>query len=219
MQFTGEYWSRLSDLSVRYPCIAVENIADLTTTITSTNATTTPIDKDMTVTIPSDVPVANVGGISVPVMTDIAAPDLLNPAIDMPGVVPGTQTGITAGEITGAITDALPITGTIAGDQTVTQVMTEPDSLGALMITKFPFSIPWDVYKAIKLLAAPPVTPRWEVDFMEPLADNVGGFPGDTTIVIDFSEYEIVGIVTRWTSTIMFIYALASGTKRLLWTA
>lgn len=113
----------------------------------------------------------------------------------------------------------MPITGAAVGDQVVGEAMAEPESLGAVFISKFPFSIPWDVAKAIQLLAAPPVTPYWEVDFMQPIAGRVGGFQGSTTIVIDFGEYPIVGIATRWFSTLMFVYALASGTKKLIWTA
>lgn len=91
-------------------------------------------------------------------------------------------------------------------------------ALGAALTTRFPFSIPWDVYKGIKLLAAPPKTPRFEVDFMAPIAERVGGWKGSTKMVLDFGEYEIIGQVSRWASTIGFCLMLASGTKRLIWT-
>lgn len=93
------------------------------------------------------------------------------------------------------------------------------DKLGAALTSRFPFSIPWDVYKGVTLLAAPPKAPYFEVDFMAPIADRVGGWKGSTRIVLDFSEYEIIGQVCRWTSTIGFCLMLASGTKRLIWTA
>ena len=93
------------------------------------------------------------------------------------------------------------------------------DKLGAALTSRFPFSIPWDVYKGVTLMAAPPKAPYFEVDFMAPIADRVGGWKGSTKIVLDFSEYEIIGQVCRWTSTIGFCLMLASGTKRLIWTA
>lgn len=93
------------------------------------------------------------------------------------------------------------------------------DKLGAALTSRFPFSIPWDVYKGVTLLAAPPKAPYFEVDFMAPIADRVGGWKGSTKIVLDFSEYEIIGQVCRWTSTVGFCLMLASGTKRLIWTA
>lgn len=92
-------------------------------------------------------------------------------------------------------------------------------ALGAALITRFPFSIPWDIYKGVSLLAAPPKAPYFEVDFLEPIAYRVGGWRGSTAIVLDFSEYEIIGQVCRWTSTVGFCLFLASGTKRLIWTA
>ena len=93
------------------------------------------------------------------------------------------------------------------------------DKLGAALTSRFPFSIPWDVYKGVKLLAAPPKAPYFEVDFLAPIAYRVGGWKGSTKIVLDFSEYEIIGQVCRWTSTVGFCLMLASGTKRLIWTA
>ena len=92
-------------------------------------------------------------------------------------------------------------------------------ALGAALITRFPFSIPWDIYKGVSLLAAPPKAPYFEVDFLEPIAYRVGGWRGNTTIVLDFSEYEVIGQICRWTSTIGFCLFLASATKRLIWTA
>lgn len=93
------------------------------------------------------------------------------------------------------------------------------DELGAALTSRFPFSIPWDVYKGIQLLAAPAKAPYFEVDFLAPIGHLVGGWKGSTKIVLDMSEYEIIGQVSRWASTIGFCLLLASGTKRLIWTA
>lgn len=92
-------------------------------------------------------------------------------------------------------------------------------ALSAALVSRFPFSIPWDVAKGVELLAAPAKAPYWEVDLFEPIAYRVGGWKGDTTIVIDMSQFEIIGQLSRWTSTIGFCLILASGTKRLIWTA
>lgn len=92
-------------------------------------------------------------------------------------------------------------------------------ALGAALTSRFPFSIPWDFFRAVQLLAAPAKAPYFEVDFMEPLADDVGGWQGDTMVVLDFSEYAIIGQISRWTSTIGFCLMLAGATKRLIWTA
>ncbi len=92
-------------------------------------------------------------------------------------------------------------------------------ALGEALTSRFPFCIPWDVYRGVQLLAAPAKAPYFEVDFMEPLAYRVGGWKGSTKIILDFSEYEIIGQVCRWTSTVGFCLMLAAGTKRLIWTA
>jgi len=92
-------------------------------------------------------------------------------------------------------------------------------ALGEALTSRFPFCIPWDVYKGVQLLAAPAKAPYFEVDFMAPIAERVGGWKGSTKIVLDFSEYEIIGQVCRWSSTIGFCLMLATATKRLIWTA
>lgn len=117
-------------------------------------------------------------------------------------------------------------TGDVADSATATDSLTMADvegldlpALGAALTSRFPFSIPWDVYRAVKLLAAPAAVPHFEVDFLAPIADRVGGWRGSTTITLDFADYEILGQLCRWTSTIGFCLVLASGTKRLIWTA
>lgn len=104
-------------------------------------------------------------------------------------------------------------------DPTIPVVPKGLDELGAALTSRFPFSIPWDVYKGVQLLAAPAQAPYFEVDFFAPIAQRVGGWKGSTKIVLDMSEYEIIGQVSRWASTIGFCLMLASGTKRLIWTA
>ena len=66
-------------------------------------------------------------------------------------------------------------------------------ALGAALVTRFPFSIPWDVVKGIKLVAAPAEAPRWEVDFLAPISGRVGGWKGSTKVVIDMGVYPIIG--------------------------
>lgn len=92
-------------------------------------------------------------------------------------------------------------------------------SLGEALTRRFPFSIPWDIARGITLLAAPAKTPYFEVDFYAPISDLVGGWQGSTTIVLDFSQFESLGRLSRWTSTIGFCLFLASATKRFIWTA
>lgn len=147
--------------------------------------------------------------------------------------IPGLDTEIAGiNELLQAILDKLAAnelttSATIAQQPTPEQPDEEkPDidglglpALGAALMTRFPFSIPWDVVRGIKLLAAPAEAPYWEVDFLAPIAGRVGGWKGSTKVVIDMGQYEIIGQLCRWTSTIGFCLVLAAGTKKLIWTA
>ena len=176
---------------------------------------------------------ASAGSISV------TQPGTYSPAVDDTGdkatvvTIPGLDTEIAGiNELLQAILDKLAAnemaaTGSVAQQPTPEQPDEEkPDlnglglpALGAALVTRFPFSIPWDVVKGIKLVAAPAEAPRWEVDFLAPIAGRVGGWKGSTKVVIDMGEYPIIGQVCRWTSMIGFCLILASGTKKLIWTA
>lgn len=176
---------------------------------------------------------ASAGSISV------TQPGTYSPVVDDTGdkatvvTIPGLDTEIAGiNELLQAILDKLAAnelttSATIAQQPTPEQPDEEkPDlnglglpALGAALVTRFPFSIPWDVVKGIKLVAAPAEAPRWEVDFLAPIAGRVGGWKGSTKVVIDMGEYPIIGQVCRWTSMIGFCLILASGTKKLIWTA
>jgi hypothetical protein len=168
-----------------------------------------------------------------------AIPGALSPTYDDTGekatiiTIPGLDTEIAGiNDLLQAILDKLAAnelttSATIAQQPTPEQPDEEkPDldglglpALGAALMTRFPFSIPWDVVRGIKLLAAPAEAPYWEVDFLAPIAGRVGGWKGSTKVVIDMGQYEIIGQLCRWTSTIGFCLVLAAGTKKLIWTA
>lgn len=141
-------------------------------------------------------------------------------SMEIQDILQGILDAILAGELSASAEVVDEAVEPVEPDPPVVPVVPEGlDKLGAALTSRFPFSIPWDVYKGVTLLAAPPKAPYFEVDFMAPIADRVGGWKGSTKIVLDMSEYEIIGQVCRWTSTIGFCLMLASGTKRLIWTA
>jgi len=139
--------------------------------------------------------------------------------MDLDLVLQGVLADVLAGTLTATMEGAKEeVVDPPAGEITDVDELGLP-ALGAALTSRFPFSIPWDLFRAVKLLAAPAKAPYFEVDFMEPLADEVGGWNGSTAVVLDFSRYAIIGQVCRWTSTIGFCMMLASATKRLIWTA
>ncbi len=211
-QFYGDGYLDLSKYS--------DLVQGFSTTLTKTPELDEPKTEDLTITIPPELPTTQVGELTIPVITEITSPDLTEAGgQDNPSVDPTPSTGLTPGQITGAVTEALPDSGSVLGDQTIEETMDNSDDLQTAFISKFPFCIPWDVVQAIELLAAPPVTPRWEIDLYGPLQGKWGFHAETTSIVIDLTPLEPAAVVTRWVSTIMFIYGLASATKRYIWTA
>ncbi|MCI8552387.1 MAG: hypothetical protein HFF56_05245 [Lawsonibacter sp.] len=139
--------------------------------------------------------------------------------MDLDLVLQGVLEDVLAGELTSTMEVAgEAVVDPPAGEITDVDNLGLP-ALGQALISRFPFSIPWDFFRAVQLLAAPAKAPRFKVDFMQPIEHRVGEWQGDTTIVLDFAEYAIIGQISRWTSTIGFCLMLVGATKRLIWTA
>lgn len=87
--------------------------------------------------------------------------------------------------------------------------------LGALITTRFPFSIPWDLVRIFQLFVADAVAPKLSLDIL-PIEtfENV-----DSTVTIDFADYPLIGQITRWFCIIDLLMGLVYVSKRLIWTA
>ena len=74
------------------------------------------------------------------------------------------------------------------------------------IIDVFPFCLPFDFVRGMKLLVAEPKVPHFEVDI------NVPSFLGvpeqKWTFVIDLKDFEPLAKITRWCSTLAFGYVL-----------
>lgn len=79
------------------------------------------------------------------------------------------------------------------------------------LITKFPFSIPWDVVYAIKHFGTDDRNAP-ELD-----ADIDLGPAGVHHVHIDFSDYDDVAVLLRSLQLLVFIVLLAKATKHLMW--
>lgn len=178
----------------------------------------------LTSTVPVEAVQVEAGTISYPDTTTMADDETLDVAtgIGQTGSLTDDETiqkiidGILAGTLAVPTTETKTAEGTAEAVTDVNDLGL--DTLGTIFITKFPFSIPWDVAAAISLLNAEPEAPNWTIDLMMPLKDRVD-FQGDTSIHIDMSNYPLVGQISRWTCIIGFCFALALGTKRLIWGA
>lgn len=87
--------------------------------------------------------------------------------------------------------------------------------LGALITTRFPFSIPWDLVRIFQLFVADPQPPSWTFDILP--ADNFANI--DTEITLDLSQYPIIGTISRWFCVIDLCLGLVFASKKLIWTA
>jgi hypothetical protein len=74
---------------------------------------------------------------------------------------------------------------------------------------KFPFSIPFDLYNAINNLKTTPEAPTFEV----PMSSDFGSAGN---VVLDFSAFEGVAVVIRWTVLLGFIIGLILITRKLI---
>ena len=82
-----------------------------------------------------------------------------------------------------------------------------PDSI----TTKFPFSLPFDIYNVFNILSADPVAPQFEIPID---MTTIGGEV--YTIDIDLSEYDFIANIVRWLLYGVFLIGLILLTNRLI---
>lgn len=80
--------------------------------------------------------------------------------------------------------------------------------------TIFPFCIPWDFVRGVKLVSAKPVAPKFVIPFEIP---EFLFFPGyKSEIVLDFSEFEEYFVPVRWFTTVFFLMGLGFITFKIV---
>ena len=78
----------------------------------------------------------------------------------------------------------------------------------------FPFCLPFDFVRGLKLLSKSPVPPKFDIDFDIPA---FGAYPGSHDVIsLDFSVYSKYFTVMRWVTTILFIFSLTFLTYKLI---
>ncbi len=87
--------------------------------------------------------------------------------------------------------------------------------LSPSIATVFPFCIPWDLVRGIKLLAADPVAPRFEVPFNVPAIGDI--FPGyEGSVIVDFAEYDKYFKVVRWGTFMIAMFGICFLTFKIV---
>lgn len=86
-----------------------------------------------------------------------------------------------------------------------------PDlSIPQIITTKFPFSIPWDLYNSVRILVAPAAAPKWVL----PLRFDKLGV--NTSITIDMAQFDGLAALSRWGLSLLFIISLIILSSKLV---
>jgi hypothetical protein len=83
-------------------------------------------------------------------------------------------------------------------------------SIPQVIITKFPFCIPWDFKKAISNLTKTRKAPKWTIRF----DDNY--FIGGGKFTIDFAQFEVWAKILRWGELFLFNLFLMLTTRKFI---
>ena len=83
-------------------------------------------------------------------------------------------------------------------------------TLPEMITTKFPFSIPWDLVNAVKLLNASPEVPVFIIPF------ELERFGIYESITIDLSQFEYLAKIARFFFLLIFMFAMVFVTKKLV---
>lgn len=137
-----------------------------------------------------DLAVATDGSVTLP-KEDIRTTSLNPTAVN-------TDTGVDTGTGTGTAT------GTVSLD------LSPLKSLGGVLTSKFPFSIPWDLSNAVQGLKATPKAPHWTITFPS------NYFIGGGTIDIDFAQFQTWANIVRWGLLIAFNIGLIMLTRTII---
>lgn len=129
---------------------------------------------------------------------DEAIIDLLNDILAKLDTVPVVE------EDTSTYDDAKENIQAAVGELDIAELNNLQMPLGILDV--FPFCLPFDFVRGMKLLSAEPETPYFEVNIVVP---SFLGVPEQKLdFAIDFEMLEPVAVITRWTSLLAFSYVL-----------
>lgn len=80
--------------------------------------------------------------------------------------------------------------------------------------TKFPFSLPWDVWALFKLLNASPKAPK--IDIKAFVGTPYQHYAGEGRLIFDFDDYPMIGRTVQAFTMLLFAYALIKMTNNLI---
>lgn len=154
------------------------------------------------ITFPADTPWAKNPAVSIPGISNPALP--ITVPTDLGGLKDMPQTDVMTGNPAGTANPPISI------DKEIDKAL-EDMKMPPTLIEKFPFSIPFDIFRAMQGLVAPPVAPA----FVIPLKAPAYGI--DYEFRMDWSKFDIVISIVRWGTFLVFLLYLSGATKKLIW--
>lgn len=182
-----------------------------------TQAPAIPKNNDTPVIVPGFPDVINPGASDVPDITVTANADVFPTAAETPSESVSSGEGVTGGESSTAQENVSEIVSEAVQD--IAEPLSPADvergsnrlKLPQLLISKFPFCIPFDLYNSLKVFDADAEAPCFEI----PIEINSLGF--NYTVTVDLGQYETVATIVRWFFSVSWIVGLILITRKVIW--
>jgi len=108
------------------------------------------------------------------------------------------------------LTDALTVPDIAIPESTTGNVDLDQVKLPLTLKDKFPFCIPFDFLKAIGMLRANPVAPKFDYTF------SIASIGFTEHFIIDLSMFDSLAVVLRWFLSLLFTVLLIVATRRFI---
>lgn len=201
---------------VRFPNAGTEPVAEV-----KGDEITLPVNPDGTVTLPDGtVLVPNedgsftIGGVDYFPKPDVLSPtDLLKQLLELQKKIKDLEDQLQFEKEKDKELDE-------AIDEAVDEAIDSYDGnlseflLNSRITQVFPFCLPFDFVRGIKLFSTSPVAPKFDIDFDIPA---FGSYPGTHNVItLDLAPYSKYFVVVRWITTVIFIVSLTLVTSKLI---
>lgn len=139
----------------------------------------------------------------------------LTGVIDGIGDIAGTLTG----GITSSLTDIQSSISTLTAPATETINLDPVKNIPKVLFTKFPFSIPWDLYNVYNLMATDNRSPpEFLLGIQMSKSSTLSSLgAGDINMEVKLENYEQIAGIIRVGELLLFVLGLIFATKKLIW--
>lgn len=139
-----------------------------------------------------------------------AVSDGISDALDGDQLKDAISDGISDALSGNAIKDAVKagVDSSLGSDADMPEV--DDLTLPEIITTKFPFSIPWDIKRAINIMTATAQVPEFDIPF------EIESIGFSETIHISLEQFEVIAIISRWFCLVGTVFGLIIGTRKFI---